>query len=92
MSARRLGADGCRGVQPGTSVFALGLLEGFLDLSVYVLPNLNSGTALLSLGAPGTLWSLTGLGCPREQGTAGEMDNLVQSIKGGTLFNRKRTF
>lgn len=45
MSARRLGADGCR-VQPGTSVFALGLLEGFLDLSVYVLPNLNSGTAV----------------------------------------------
>lgn len=54
MPARRLGADGCRGVQPGTSVFASGLLEGFLDLSVYALPNLNSGTALLSLGAPGT--------------------------------------
>ena len=33
---------------------ASGPVEGFLDLSVYALPNLNSGTALLSLGAPGT--------------------------------------
>lgn len=60
---------------------ASGPVEGFLDLSVYALPNLNSGTALLSLGAPGTLWSLTGLGCPREQGTAGEMAVLFKALK-----------
>lgn len=81
MPARRLGADGCRGVQPGTSVFALGLLEGFLDLSVYALPNLNSGTALLSRGHLGLYGVLQAWGAQGSRGLQGRWTILFKALK-----------